>query len=294
MFSFVLCYHVPKSVGSSQIDNAQLLSAILIMKGGAHMKHEIKLPESADKALGNLTNAPAKEIGQTIADLWFLVFGKISNVAEKRRVKYAHSLELLKKQLEIELKKVSDEKKIEPDTQIIMSALQDAQFCVENETLRDMFARLIASSIDSDTSSLVHPSFSGIIRQLSTRDAQNIMLFKENSTLPIVTMGINDFDGKELVRYRDLFIANPNTSDYERQAISIRFLRKVGLLDIHGTDSSSVRLWQYKPFEDLPEYKELVEQSRRIPPFDGISKVIFQKGSVTLTLFGRDFLAVCT
>lgn len=42
-------------------------------------------PESVDNALKNLTDLPSKNVGQTLSDCWFLVFGGISQLAEKRK-----------------------------------------------------------------------------------------------------------------------------------------------------------------------------------------------------------------
>lgn len=51
------------------------------------------LPASVDNAVKNLTDKPTQGIGQTFADAWYLVFGGITQAADKRRMKYAHDLE---------------------------------------------------------------------------------------------------------------------------------------------------------------------------------------------------------
>ena len=48
------------------------------------------LPASIDNAVKNLTDKPTQGIGQTLADVWYLVFGGITHAADKRRMKYAH------------------------------------------------------------------------------------------------------------------------------------------------------------------------------------------------------------
>lgn len=55
-----------------------------------------ELPDSIDNAVKNLTDKPTQGIGQTLSDVWYLVFGGISQAADKRRMKYAHNLELYK------------------------------------------------------------------------------------------------------------------------------------------------------------------------------------------------------
>lgn len=57
------------------------------------------LPDSIDTAVKNLTDKPTQGVGQTLADVWYLVFGGITQAADKRRMKYAHDLELYKQEL---------------------------------------------------------------------------------------------------------------------------------------------------------------------------------------------------
>ena len=57
------------------------------------------LPASIDNAVKNLTDKPTQGIGQTLADVWYLVFGGITHAADKRRMKYAHDLKLYEQEL---------------------------------------------------------------------------------------------------------------------------------------------------------------------------------------------------
>lgn len=55
-----------------------------------------KVPKSIDNALENLTDLPTKGIGQTIADCWYLVFGGISQKADKNALNMQSSSKNLK------------------------------------------------------------------------------------------------------------------------------------------------------------------------------------------------------
>ena len=65
------------------------------------------LPASVDNAVKNLTDKPTQGIGQTFADTWYLVFGGITQAAAKRRMKYAHDLELYKQELSQAISSIS-------------------------------------------------------------------------------------------------------------------------------------------------------------------------------------------
>ncbi len=134
-----------------------------------------EMPECVDKALTNLTEQPTKAIGSTISDIWFLVFGGIGHSAEKRKLRYAVELEKYNRELQEKIDAIPNEKRVEPDIQIVAPALEASKYCVEKEELREMFINLITSSMDSDKVTSVHPIFIDIISKLSSADA---LLFK--------------------------------------------------------------------------------------------------------------------
>lgn len=135
------------------------------------MKIGIDLPDSIDNAVGNLTGKPTETIGTTISDCIFLVFGGISHKAELKRIQYTAALKEFKDELENKINAVPEEKRVEPNTHIIYTAIDNMRFCVEEKQLRDMFSTLIANSVNSDKTDLVHPSYGEIIKQMTSLDA---------------------------------------------------------------------------------------------------------------------------
>ena len=125
---------------------------------------KIDLPDALEEPAKALSMPLATNAGTTVGDLWFLAMGGISQAAAKRRAKYALELDKYKKDLEKKLNDIPVENRIEPNTQVVLNALADSQSCVEEETLREMFANLIASACDADKANAVHPAFPGIIK----------------------------------------------------------------------------------------------------------------------------------
>jgi hypothetical protein len=68
-----------------------------------------------------------------------------------------------------------DPKPLLPD--IFVPLLQDASN-VEDQTLSDMFAALLANHLDSDQSETTHPSYSKVLGQLSAFDAKVMLEFR--------------------------------------------------------------------------------------------------------------------
>lgn len=129
------------------------------------------VPDSVDNAVKNITDKPTQNMGTTLADIWYLVFGGISQAAEKRKLKYSYALQKFEKELKEKISKIPEDKLIEPDIQIVAHALETSKYCIEKKELREMFANLISSSMNSEKKELVHPIFTNIIMHLSTSEA---------------------------------------------------------------------------------------------------------------------------
>lgn len=131
-----------------------------------------EIPDCVDNAVTNLTDKPTKAIGDTLSDIWFIVFGGISHYADKRKLRYAAELEKMNLELHKEANEIPIEKIIEPDIQIVAPALEASKYCVEKEELRKMYVKLIASSLNNEKAPFVHPIFTDIIRKMSSTDAK--------------------------------------------------------------------------------------------------------------------------
>lgn len=128
------------------------------------------VPDSVDNAVKNITDKPTQNIGTTFADIWYLVFGGISQAAEKRKLKYSYALQEFEKELKEKISEIPKDKLVEPDIQVIAQALEASKYCVEKEELRHMFASLIAASMNQDN--YIPPILVNVIRYLSPIDSK--------------------------------------------------------------------------------------------------------------------------
>jgi len=188
------------------------------------------VPDSINNAAKNLTDLPSKGIGQTLSDCWYLIFGGISQVADKRRIKYAIELEKYKKELEVSLNKVPKINRREPSTQIIMSALEESKYCIEEDTLRKLFVTLLTSS--TDTRKIVHPSFPSIIRQMSPDDAKLLSSFKPNELYPLGDIGLFKEDGSRIILKSNILLSGSTLLSEDKISVSISSLIHLGMIQI--------------------------------------------------------------
>lgn len=251
----------------------------------------ISLPDSLDKAASNLTDKPTQSIGQTVADLWQLVLGgRIAFAAEKQKLKYAQDLEEYKKSLEAKVSAIPEEKQTVPPMQIAAQALEDSQYCIESETLREMFSSLIANSMNIDHSSIIHPSFSKIIHQMSPTDAEMLKLFQKyerRGGIPVVNFIKRNSSGS----YKPIIECVPGdfppSCSQENAARAIESLERLGLIAI-PEDASFSDDRVYQRFAQTPLCERLtLDAAKSDYSLEMVRHV------AKLTMLGRDFIRVC-
>lgn len=252
------------------------------------------LPDSVDNAIKNLTDKPTLSIGQTISDLWQLVLGgKVALAAEKQRMKYAHDLEEYRISLENKVDAIPERKRVDAPLQITAQALEDSQFCVESEILREMFSSLIANAMNIDYTSKVHPSFSKIIQQLSPLDAQMLKVvskWQKHGGIAIVDYNrVNEESngGGYNVLFECIPAEVPNGCTPESAARALSSLQHLGLVRI-PEDAHFVHKSRYDVFQNTPLYEDLSKRAK----IHGY-KLDIHKRIAKLTDLGKDFVSVC-
>lgn len=244
-----------------------------------------ELPPSADTALKNLTDKPTRSMGTTFADLWDLVFGGISYLSEKKKIEYAHKLDLYRKELEDSIKQIPPEKVTEPSIQITAQALENSKYCVSEDDLRQMFTALISNSMNTDFSKDIHPSFAEIIKQMAPLDAAIIKVFKDSPAngFPICQYNLLNDQGFRIL-LDNVFLKYPTTY-LPSNSLSISSLSRLGLLEVRYTE------WMldeklYSPFKTHLWFALL---QKEFPD----KTIDIQKGLVRLSPLGRSFTRVC-
>lgn len=255
------------------------------------MDTNIGLGNTIEKAYDDLVHPSAKRIGE-IVSLLPRAIGVALTPLEKYVLNGEYSLKATKKLLEEKLKDVDPEQIKTPEAYVAVPALQAIAYTTDNETLRDLFANLLAKAMQKDTADTVHPAFVEIIKQLSPDDAYTLKCFKNSHNLPIVNIcgnppaemeKVSGFSNVHIVLHQNVFIANSEIGDIGRQSTSITSLDRLGLVDI-SFDGSSLTT-SYDEFENLEIFKNSFSNVMR--------KVYIEKGRACLNPFGEAFINVC-
>ena len=86
------------------------------------------------------------------------------------------------------LKDVPKERLVTPNPTVAGPALEALKYAGHNPNLRELYANLLATSIDAKTAHEAHPAFVDIIRQLTPDEAKILKYIFERMYLPIITV----------------------------------------------------------------------------------------------------------
>lgn len=197
----------------------------------------------------------------------------------------------LYKILEEKLKNITPENIIPPSPRIAVPTLQNASI-TEDISIRELYAQLLANSMDATIKDGVHPDFVEIINQLSPDEAKLLRYLFTQLIIPTVTLKrVNEQnEGNDIIKN---FSNIGELAECENPLkISEYFdnLLRLGLLESSET-ASLVDKALYNP---LKEHEYILSQINIItsqePPFN---KSHLKEGYMAMTDFGRSFCKIC-
>lgn len=153
----------------------------LIKVEGTH-----KTIDSTKKAVPKIVEAVDSMVASTLN-----ILGYLPNTINEY-VQY--SLEKTRKKLHQKLNDVPAENIVKPPVHIAAPTLQGACYAADCDKLHDMFANLLASSMNIEKQHLAHPSFIEIIKQLSPLEAKILSTkdFIENDSFSMCTFRLQE------------------------------------------------------------------------------------------------------
>nr|DAX04348.1 MAG TPA: protein of unknown function (DUF4393) [Bacteriophage sp.] len=247
----------------------------------------------------------AKGPGQALDDAMALVgFDKLHEVAEKKRAKRELNMQRYKDSIAQKIVAIPDGNLKEPPLSIVGPALEASKYYIEEEELREMFARLIASSMDKAKETITHTSYVEIIKQLTPLDGDNLKLINQNKGEELISRLIVNFDNEGFkIARTNLFLANENCNDQLILSASLDNLNRLGLVTLDYSryrkiDNIYDQFKLTKEYEDLKHTIESQNQhleNNELPsenyPF--LSGPEIGMGLVSITSFGENFCATC-
>ena len=261
--------------------------------------------EIAKEPFSNLTNPATKTIGQRIGDVFDLIFTPV----EMAKIYKDHAISKFKDRLAEKIAAIPEEKRVTPSINIIGPALEASKYYIEDEELRNMFAELIASAMNSDTNHMTHPSYVEIIKQLSPLDAINLAFFIEHwfaIMVDYIMLNSNwggDTDGNVVLSNVSLDLSV--CKDINAMSNSLTNLQRLGLLekmDVCLNSGSQEAVSTVRDIEKSGEYmtadilcqvhdfKHLLKEGLTDNALKWIDVRYWQ---LQPTSYGKNFISVC-
>lgn len=242
------------------------------------------------KFIDDAASPPAKAVGKSMANIWELAIGNhVSLWMQKQELRQKENLQDYVKKIEEKTQNIPEENLQEPKMHLIGPALDASKYYIDSEELRNMFANLVAASVDNRKSDETHPSFVEIIKQLSPLDAHILQLFKNRSSFPSVDIRLKSKNEGYKPFQNHITPLYPE-KDYKLYAVSITNLQRLGLLNIDYniffTDQSA-----YNFVNQHIAYKNAEQEIEKVK--NDYQSVDFQKGTIQTTPLCNDFMIVC-
>ena len=131
-----------------------------------------KMAEETTTLIGNIYEDAAKETmiesGKTLATIPQTINALLLPL-RKWILEKEYAFEETKILLQKKLENLKTTDIVEPEAYIAVPALEALSYSINNETLRNMYANLLANSMNKNTKDSVHPSFVDIIKQMSPK-----------------------------------------------------------------------------------------------------------------------------
>lgn len=239
-----------------------------------------QLPQSTKEKLLNPT---AKNIGETLGGVSELLLSPI-NILTSWSNAYIRKF---KQSIIDNVNKIPEENRDPSKLNLAMKTIEDSKYQIANDDLREMFAKLVAASIDKNKSKNLSPRFSTILSQLSPSDAKLLKDLSFNTELPIPTVIYTiDTGAKNYYPFLDHYIGiNYSKDNIVQNEAGLDTLSSLGIIQIK--DNFEISEEHIQSF-----YKEMKYAEYPIKSFDGKAErnIRIENGIIKFTEFGLNFL----
>jgi hypothetical protein len=229
--------------------------------------------QPAAKEVGKALTTIAKTVNIALAPLKVMVWG------------YDQVEEFLTSKLTEKLNNTPSENIVTPPTYLAGPAIEALRFSGNNEELRELYANLIATSMDRNSTDKAHPAFVDIIRNLTPAEARLLSFFVKEDNIPLININKQEEDGSILlVANYTLLNEYLNLESDLKICTYITNLCRLGILEI----PSGVYLAK-KEIYNLIENSKTVNEIKTMAEEEGKSLKIDRR-LLRLTRFGKDFI----
>ena len=233
------------------------------------------------KPTGELVGLVPRAIKAALAPLEKWILQREYNVAQTQRL------------LEEKLKNVPPELIEPPEAHIAIPAMQYMSYCMDNDELRDMYANLLANSMNRVVKNGVHPGFVEIIKQLCPDEAKILKYVAIEKTIPTITLRYENERGEGINVVKN-FSDIGDLCGCERPYDINKYFNnqiRLGLVETSPALSSLTNKELYTPLKKHPFIITYYDDAAKRK--DEYNKAKFKEGYLSITDYGKAFCGIC-
>lgn len=246
------------------------------------------ITQTAGKTYDDVVHPVAQATGKILSFIPRTIRALLSNW-ERWLLNREYAVAETEKLLSEKLKNIPEEKIVEPEPYVAVPAIQQLSYSIDNSDLREMYANLLAASMNIETKWDVHPGFVDIIRQLTPDEAKLMKYFSEHPQQPainVIRRKANNSGYVDIVR-RFTNIAENICDNADGIFAYLDNMERLKLIEFpEGVYLVNDAL--YAPLENHPSIKGIMET-----PLPQGEKMEIVKLKFFVSAFGEKFIRVC-
>jgi hypothetical protein len=237
--------------------------------------------QPAAKEIGTALQTITKTIHIALAPISVLVWGY-------EQIRDFISCKLVKK-----LENVPKENIITPKVNIAGPTLEALRFCGNEDDIKEMYANLLASSMNIKTANGAHPAFIEIIKQLTPDEAKLMKYFSQDIVFPMINISWKQVEEKSIgsttiLNHYSLFGYEANCEYPSLTPQYLDNLERLGLIEM-PQDLYYTAQGIYDKIENHTDVVRIKEGIER----DKSKKIEIERAILRLTYFGKKFCNIC-
>ena len=226
------------------------------------------------KQIGKSLETVTKTVNIALAPIKILVWG------------YEKIEEFISTRVSEKLKNVAEKDIISPPIEIAGPAVEALRFTGHEENLRELFANLLASSMDKNTTEFVHPGFVEILKNLSSDEAVLLQAFINTNYYALIDVKKQLNSGGSRAEYANFSHLHKAVNLKRPDLIPtyINNLCRLGIMEIPALEVLSDET-VYESIENDISLEPI--RQKILNSGDGI--IIYNRKYVMLTTYGKNF-----
>jgi hypothetical protein len=185
------------------------------------------------------------------------------------------------------LKNIKEENIVTPPPHVAVPVIEALRYTGHDENLRELFANLLATSMDKETLDKAHPGYVEIIKNLSSDEALLLSAFVLKSSYPIIDVQVVYKENTGFVTLLSHYSHLHKIVALKRNDLTPSYLNnlcRLGILEI----PTGIHLTAENTYEPLENDLEL--EPYRIAISKAEHKIEYNRGLIQVTTFGRQFV----